>query len=202
MTEVLLLALLCTVCWAGGSPVRGRIREWGPVGGRARDFEETSREDARHGTGRRSGPEPGADDDVDLVTVVELLAVAVESGASVPHALRSVGAVLGGRPGADLMRAAAALLLGASWTAAWAHAPRLGSTLDGLAASWTTGAASGPALRAAAADVRRRRDRAAREAAGRLGVRLVLPLGLCFLPAFVLVGLLPVLISLAGTLLG
>lgn len=149
----------------------------------------------RHGPGRVDHVE------VDLVTVVELLAVAVESGASVPHALRSVGAVVGGAAGTDLTRASAALLLGASWPAAWAHAPALDAAVDGLAASWTTGAASGPALRASAAEVRRSRDRAAREAAARLGVRLVLPLGLCFLPAFVLVGLVPVLISLAGLLL-
>jgi len=43
---------------------------------------------------------------------------------------------------------------------------------------------------------------AAREAAGRLGVRLVLPLGLCFLPAFILIGLVPVILSLAAGLLG
>lgn len=147
--------------------------------------------------------DPGQVDpvEVDLVTVVELLAVAVESGASVPHAMRSVGAVVGGAAGTDLTRASAALVLGASWPVAWAHAPALGATVDGLAASWTTGAASGPALRASAAEVRRTRDRAAREAAARLGVRLVLPLGLCFLPAFVLVGLVPVLISFAGLLL-
>ncbi|WP_253181950.1 hypothetical protein [Cellulosimicrobium cellulans] len=34
------------------------------------------------------------------------------------------------------------------------------------------------------------------------GVQLVLPLGACFLPAFVLVGLLPVLLSLGSGLLG
>ncbi|WP_249669537.1 type II secretion system F family protein [Cellulomonas hominis] len=136
------------------------------------------------------------------MTVLELLAVAVEAGASVPHALASVGAALGGPTGADLARAGSALLLGASWPAAWTHAPDQGRQLDGLAASWTTGAACGPILRASAAALRRRRERAAQEAAGRLGVRIVLPLGLCFLPAFVLVGLVPVLLSLAGSLFG
>jgi pilus assembly protein TadC len=33
-------------------------------------------------------------------------------------------------------------------------------------------------------------------------VQLVLPLGLCFLPAFVLLGLVPMLLSLAGDLFG
>lgn len=147
---------------------------------------------------RGTGPAPATDP----VAVVELLAVAVESGASVPGALAAVGRVLGGRTGADLARAGAALLLGASWGAAWAHALGTGADLDGLAAAWRTGAAPGPPLRSAAAELRRRRDRGRREAAARLGVRLVVPLGLCFLPAFVLTGLVPVLVSLGRGLLG
>lgn len=138
---------------------------------------------------------------VDLVTVVDLLAVAVRAGASVPGSLAAVGGALGGAVGRDLDRAGTALLLGEPWTAAWVHAPALGAALDGLEAAWRTGAPAGPALRATAADLRRTRERAAREAAGRLGVRLVLPLGLCFLPAFVLVGLVPVLASLGRGLL-
>ncbi len=140
--------------------------------------------------------------ELDLVAVVDLLAVAVEAGAAVPHALRAVGGAVGGRAGDALGRAGASLVLGAPWSVAWAHAPALGAALDGLAAAWSTGAAPGPALRAASAEGRRTRDRAAREAAGRLTVRLVLPLGLCFLPAFVLIGLVPVLASLADALLG
>lgn len=141
-------------------------------------------------------PEP------DMVAVVDLLAVAVDAGASVPHALTAVGRVLDGTTGRDLRRAGSALVLGAGWTAAWVHAPLLGAALDPLATAWTGGTAAGPALRAAATALRQRRERAAREAAGRLGVRVVLPLGLCFLPAFVLIGLVPVLVSLAGSLLG
>jgi len=45
-----------------------------------------------------------------------------------------------------------------------------------------------------------REDQSHAQAAGRLGVRLVLPLGLCHLPAFVLVGLVPVLVSMASGL--
>lgn len=158
-----------------------------------------------HGpTAAGRGPAADAGEPVapDPVAVVELLAVAVESGASVPGALEAVGQVLGGRTGAHLARAGSALLLGAAWDVAWAHAPALGGGLDGLEAAWRTGAAPGPPLRSAAAELRRRRDRAAREAAGRLGVRLVVPLGLCFLPAFVLVGLVPVLASFGRSLLG
>ena len=60
----------------------------------------------------------------------------------------------------------------------------------------------GAALRAAAGTLRRERHVRALEAAARLGVRLVLPLGLCYLPAFVLVGLVPVIVSMAAGVLG
>ncbi|MFL6240602.1 MAG: type II secretion system F family protein, partial [Actinomycetes bacterium] len=80
--------------------------------------------------------------------------------------------------------------------------PRLAAVADCLGPTWASGAAPGPALREAADHLRRARRRAAREAAGRLGVRLVLPLGLCFLPAFVLVGVLPLVLAMAGGVLG
>jgi pilus assembly protein TadC len=150
----------------------------------------------------RSAPAAVRVPEPDAVVVLDLLAVAVEAGASVPRALGSVGGVLGGTVGEDLRRAGEALVLGAPWLAAWSHAPALAAVLDPLAAAWAGGTAAGPALRTAAAEHRRGRERAAEEAAARLGVRLVLPLGLCFLPAFVLIGLVPVLVSLAGSLLG
>ncbi|SNU02595.1 tight adherence protein B [Ruaniaceae bacterium KH17] len=65
-----------------------------------------------------------------------------------------------------------------------------------LEPAWTDGANPVPLLVGAAASVLARSDRAAREAAERLAVRLVLPLGLCFLPAFILIGVVPIVISL------
>jgi pilus assembly protein TadC len=65
----------------------------------------------------------------------------------------------------------------------------------------TAGAAPSDALRTAREELLHARSAAARAAAGRLAVRLVLPLGACFLPAFVLVGLAPVLIALGIDLL-
>jgi pilus assembly protein TadC len=49
-----------------------------------------------------------------------------------------------------------------------------------------------------AADARAERGRAATARARRAGVLITLPLGLCFLPAFLVVGVLPVVIGLAG----
>jgi pilus assembly protein TadC len=141
-------------------------------------------------------PTPAEDPPVDVAVVLALLDAAIGSGAGVPRALAAVGRAVGGPDGQALARASAALVLGAGWATAWAGVPvRLRPVADCLAPTWTTGSAPGPALRAAATAVLRERRTVAREAAGRLGVRLVLPLGLCFLPAFVLVGLVPVLVS-------
>ena len=99
--------------------------------------------------------------------------------------------------GRALGAAGAALRLGASWEEAWRHCPaRLGEVRDALGLVWRSGAGPASVLRAASDQVRRDRRRAVREAAARLGARLVIPLGLCHLPAFVLLGLVPVLISL------
>ncbi|MFH5824961.1 type II secretion system F family protein [Georgenia sp. AZ-5] len=105
--------------------------------------------------------------------------------------------------GPALRQAGAALLLGASWSEAWEGAPPgLGPLAQALEPAWVDGAAPGPLLRRAAAAVRADRHRQAQEAAARLGVRLVLPLGLCFLPAFILLGVVPVVLAAGGGLLG
>ena len=52
----------------------------------------------------------------------------------------------------------------------------------------------------AAADQRRDHATGIEIATARLGVRIMLPLGLAFLPAFVLVGLVPLVLALAGEL--
>ena len=59
-----------------------------------------------------------------------------------------------------------------------------------------------PKTAATAGALRTSRAARAREDAERLAVRLVLPLGLCLLPAFVLMGLVPVMIATGGDLLG
>ena len=64
-----------------------------------------------------------------------------------------------------------------------------------------TGAPVAVLLRSAADELRRRRRRAAALAAARLGVRVVAPLGLCTLPAFAALAVVPVLISLGRDLL-
>ncbi|MCL2092087.1 MAG: type II secretion system F family protein [Micrococcales bacterium] len=159
-------------------------------------------------TARRAAPVPspapdGPADPPDPVLLLALLDAAVGAGAPVPRALQAVGTAVGGPVGDALATVGGRLTLGAAWSEAVAAAPDgLRHPLDPLGAAWSTGAAPGPLLRQAAERLVRERRDLARVAAARLGVRLVLPLGLCLLPSFVLLGLVPVVLSLAGTFLG
>lgn len=148
------------------------------------------------GRSRRSG-EPS----VDLTVVLDLVGAALGSGAGVPRALEAVGRAVGGGDGAGLARAATALLLGAGWSQAWEQTPgRLRPVADALRPAWVHGAPPGDALRVARDQLVHDRRARAKSAAARLGVRLVLPLGLCLLPAFVLLGLVPVMVALGSGL--
>jgi Flp pilus assembly protein TadB len=139
----------------------------------------------------------------DEALVLDLLAAALTAGTPPEHAMSAVASAVGGQAGHALDRVASRLRLGGAWDAAWADAP---DTLDAVARALglavTTGAPTAELLRAAASDLRRRRHRQAQAAASRLAVRLVLPLGLCALPAFVAWAVVPVVLSLAGRVLG
>jgi len=140
---------------------------------------------------------------IDRALLLDVVDAALSAGAPIPRALQCVGELAGGPVGAALVRAGGALVLGASWPAAWSGSPPAVQDLaDGLEPAWSSGVAPGPALRARAARIRAERRSRTRAAAATLGVHLVLPLGLCFLPAFVLLGLVPLVLSLATGLLG
>lgn len=71
-----------------------------------------------------------------------------------------------------------------------------------LSLSRRAGVPAAALLRAAAEDVRDDAAAAALAAAERLGVRLVLPLGVCVLPAFVLVAVVPVVVGVLSSTVG
>lgn len=133
------------------------------------------------------------------VTPLALLAAALQTGVSLPGALIAVGRASGNDA---LTERGRMLLLGAPWEETWdvpaGECPdcvELGRLLE---PAWVQGAGPVQLLHHAVRDRLLRRDQLAREAASRLGVRLVLPLGLCYLPAFVLLGVMPVVAQLAG----
>jgi pilus assembly protein TadC len=93
-----------------------------------------------------------------------------------------------------------ALAIGADWETAWRSSavrqPDILELRDALGFAALTGAPSSAILYAQAARLRRERFRAAEKRAASLGVKLVIPLGLCSLPAFICLGVVPVLLAL------
>lgn len=64
------------------------------------------------------------------------------------------------------------------------------------------GAPAGLLLRSEARELRLEARTAAQAAAGRLGVTLMLPLGVCILPAFLVIGVVPLVVSLVSSTAG
>ncbi|MBM9432307.1 type II secretion system F family protein [Flaviflexus equikiangi] len=141
---------------------------------------------------------------IDEAMIIDLATALVSAGAAIPTVLQALGTCLPpGDEAEDAMRASRSLLMGASWEEAWqTSSGRLSRLSAALEPAWVDGAPPVVMLRRAAASVRARRLKDAQEAAARLGVRLVLPLGLCFLPAFFLIGVAPVIISMGMMVFG
>ncbi len=137
-----------------------------------------------------------------LVTLCALLAAAVRSGLDVRSALEQVGRVAEGDAGA-LCEVANGLAEGVPWGDAWTLAPsRLWPLGRALGPAWERGSSPIEALDSLA-DATLAKARAAGDAAAaELGVRLSLPLALCLLPAFIVIGVVPLLIAVGGAVVG
>ena len=138
---------------------------------------------------------------VDTALVLELLAAQLRAGLAPLAALGTLAEALNSRP---LHTVCQRLQVGSGWGSAWSGsaAGTFGELRDALAPAYTGGAPS-TALLLSLADAHRLSERrAAERAAGKLSVALVVPLGLCSLPAFICLGIAPILISLLPTLTG
>jgi pilus assembly protein TadC len=96
------------------------------------------------------------------------------------------------------------LRLGAEPAAGWATLTEVGCYRSVAVAGQRcadSGARLAGALRAGAAELRAQRRDAAVAKAERVGIWSLLPLGLCFLPAFVCIGVVPVVIGVASPIL-
>ncbi len=147
----------------------------------------------------------------DLPLALELLAACLAGGADPVRAVEVVSTAVGGPCGERFAAVAAALRAGSAPADAWwglaessptgAPADPLASIARLLARTAIGGAPVADTVQRLAGDARAVRRSDAQQAARRVGVLAVAPLGLCFLPAFVLIGVVPVIIGLAGPLL-
>ena len=149
--------------------------------------------------GRRHSARQDVDADVDIALCIDLLGAAMPCGASPSAALLAVARAAPGTAGSALAEAATALSLGADPHSAWsgvaAAVPQLRAAAQACARAATSGAAVSEDLFRLAAAARAARQVHLRRRMQRAGVWLVLPLGLCFLPAFVLVAVVPVVLA-------
>lgn len=141
----------------------------------------------------------------DLAGVLELLAAAIRAGTPPAEALAVVGSAVGGELGHRLTLVHSHLAVGVAPDDAWAAASQLGGAALGpvgeaFAAATVDGSQLAARLEDQAREARAAAASTALAAAERVGVRAVLPLGLCFLPAFVAVGVVPVVAAALGQL--
>jgi pilus assembly protein TadC len=191
-------------CWPGRGRLDRALRRPPPAGAAA----------------DRSGPDAHADvahaDDVDgdqaavrgvpaveVADAVDLLALALHGGAGLVEAIEAVASRLDGPLAAHLRTVAAAERWGVGTVAAWASVPSAWQpAARALRMAATAGIAPAELLARAADDIRDAEEQRLDVATARLGVRVVLPLGLLFLPAFVLTTVVPIVLALAAQVLG
>ncbi|MGW2490536.1 type II secretion system F family protein [Streptomyces sp. NPDC001606] len=154
----------------------------------------------------QAGTEPACDAEAarQLPLAADLLAACIAAGAGPVIAAQAVGDALGGPVGAALARGAAEVRLGGEPVDAWrglATLPGAGPLARLLERAGESGVPAAAPVARLASDARAEWARAATARARRAAVLISAPVGLCFLPAFIAVGVLPVVIGLAGGVL-
>lgn len=151
---------------------------------------------------RAAASDPGA-----LAQLLDLMAAALTAGLPAPDALAAVADALEdsrAELAQPLRSAAARMRLGATPGQAWQDVPRdecLAPVAPVLVRACEGGGSVRAALTHAADRMRAEAAAVATARAERAAVMVAGPLGLCFLPAFVCLGVVPVVVGLAGDML-
>lgn len=156
------------------------------------------------GKATRTPPWPVTEDD--LCLLLDLLAGLLSGGLALPRAL----AVISHQTGCvELGRVSGLLLQGIDWDMAWQGVLAESGAVPGrarvcgrlrrveglLAPSWKEGTAAAGRLRQTARRIRSDQEDRLSRGGSVLSVRILLPVGLCFLPALVVLGVVPVIAS-------
>ncbi|GAB1812918.1 type II secretion system F family protein [Mycobacterium sp. MUNTM1] len=190
----LVAVLLAVALWVGPGPSLVRGRAGTPMRGARRP----------RGRAPARGPDPLA-----FASCLDVLAVCLAAGMAVSTAAAAAAPSAPPKLAGVLRRAADLLALGADPAVAWSvspspqHAadPQIDALLRLARRSASSGAALADGVAELAEESRHDAAHAATAAAERAGVLIAGPLGLCFLPAFVCLGIVPVVAGLAGDVL-
>jgi pilus assembly protein TadC len=181
----LLLALALLI---GGNPARAGQRLGGARGASVRRTPEADR----------------SRDPLAVASSLDVLAACLTSGMAVATAAAATGPSAPQPLAGVLVRAADLLTLGADPVTAWTG-PTADQRVEALLRLARRSASSGTALAQGVAELaeQSRLDAgdAAQAAAERASVLIAGPLGLCYLPAFLCLGIVPVVVGLAGDVL-
>lgn len=188
MSAALLLALAVLL---SPVPARLRVRAWRMAP-----------------TREASSPFAAQHDPLAAATTFDTLSVCLAAGLTVSGAARAVAATAPGELAQVLHRAADLLAIGADAATAWT--PPTDTALDEQSRallrlarrSADSGTALADGLAQLAVQSRDQLSGRAEAAAGRAAVVIAGPLGLCFLPAFLCLGVIPVVAGLATKVLG
>jgi pilus assembly protein TadC len=135
----------------------------------------------------------------ELPAACDLLAVCLAAGLPVGPALTAVGATVPAPLGPEFRGVAGLYRLGADPRRAWADAPpELAALGRVMVRAGESGSAAVAALGALAGESRAAARAATEAAVRRAGVWVLAPLGACFLPAFVCLGVVPLVLGIAG----
>lgn len=138
-----------------------------------------------------------------LPHVTRLLAVVLMSGQSVASALGVVAEALPGPASAPLARARSSLAVGVPAEVVWAElaaTPGLEPLGRAVARASESGARVVDAVSRLAEGLAAEERAAVEDRARTVGIRAAVPLGLCLLPAFLLLGIVPVVAAALGSL--
>jgi Flp pilus assembly protein TadB len=141
---------------------------------------------------------------VELPLTLDLLGVCLRAGMPLVAALETVADALPGPLSDDLRVVAGLQRLGAAPATAWADLasdPELAPVSRAVARSAESGSRLAAAFDRLAADRRSAVASAGLSRARSAGVVAMAPLGLCYLPAFVCLGIVPIVLSLFGQVL-
>ena len=139
----------------------------------------------------------------DLPALVRLLSAALSSGTAPAEALVAVAAALPGPAAARLLPAASRLRLGADPEKTWrglVDDPALAPLGRALARAQASGAPVATTVERLADELTRNARAEVEDRARAVGVKAAVPLGICLLPAFLLLGVVPVVGGLLSNL--
>lgn len=155
---------------------------------------------------RERGAAVRDDDPLAVASTLDVLAACLRSGMAVSAAASAVAATAPTAMAALLRRAADLLALGADPADVWdSRGQTVPAHVDAFLRMARRSAASGTALAHGVEDLAAQLRAEAVDVAGaraeRASVLIAGPLGLCYLPAFVCLGIVPVVVGLAGEVL-